>query len=79
MKPRLTDNIPVIKELIECMLLDGENHAEVIAELERAHGARYRFISGAYELRVAGLSATCTYQGGVIPAWIRAAQRRCPA
>lgn len=45
--------------------------------LRSLHGARFRFSSGAEEMRHGGVSATCT-AGGVqlVKNWVRAAKRK---
>lgn len=49
----------------------------VIARLARAEKGRYRFVGGTCELRISGVTATCT-AGGVqlLKAWMRKAERR---
>ena len=57
--------------------IDVEPAAEVIGDLVAREGARTRYNSGTYELRLAGVAGTCTSGGnGLLLSWCRNAERR---
>lgn len=50
---------------------------KIIEDLVEREGARHRYISGTYELRMAGVAATSTIGGNsLLTAWQRAATRK---
>lgn len=66
-----------IIDYISDHLAQDYDAAWLLTQIEREFGGKVQFRGGAYELRVAKLTASCTAGGrGLLDAWMRAAQRR---
>ena len=69
--------IAIIAAGISQLLDEGEDARPIFDELARDHGARLRFAHGTYEMRLGGVTATCTAgEKGLLRNWVAAVRRR---
>lgn len=77
MTPAKREQLDRLIDRIAAMLDGGAEPQIVIDMLVADEGARFRFSSGAYELRLAGVVGTATAgRKAVLESWMRAALRR---
>lgn len=81
LKPAQREKLQAVCNLIADRQRAGVDAAAIVAELVRDHGARYDTRWDANRLRVAGISASCTWSkdAGLLSNWSKTATLRLAA
>lgn len=78
MKPAALERLQAVADLVSDGTRTARSAIDIISDMQTLHGATYGLKGGAYFIRCAGVSASCTWSRdqGVLQAWNRNATLR---